>query len=130
MLSGALIARLHADDVTGGLIKWLNRNKEHLGAKDRGTGERRAEPGTGKPQTQEGLWCWLPSIELNPVVVRCVWRHAAYPAEWSTGRHQLLLDDFALAAPPWSVEQQQACFVVRDHNGWALPMCVSRMSRR
>jgi hypothetical protein len=48
-------------DVTGSLPKWLNRNKEHLGAKDRGKGERRAEPRTGAPQTQEGLWCWLPS---------------------------------------------------------------------
>jgi hypothetical protein len=37
-------------DVTGSLPKWLDRNKEHLGAKNRGSGERR-----------EGLWCWLPS---------------------------------------------------------------------
>ncbi len=37
-------------DVTGSLPKWLNRNKE-----------RRAQPRTGAPQTQEGLWCWLPS---------------------------------------------------------------------
>jgi hypothetical protein len=22
--------------------------------------------------------------------------------------------------PPWSVEEQSACFVVRNHNGWAL----------
>ncbi len=42
-------------DVTGSLPKWLCRNKDHLGANDRGKGERRA------PQTQEGLWCWLPS---------------------------------------------------------------------
>jgi hypothetical protein len=48
-------------DVTGSLPKWLSRNKEHLGAKDRGKGERRAETRTGVPQTQEGLWCWLPS---------------------------------------------------------------------
>lgn len=48
-------------DVTGSLPKWLSRNKEHLGAKDRGKGERRAETQTGAPQTQEGLWCWLPS---------------------------------------------------------------------
>lgn len=48
-------------DVTGSLPKWLNRNKEHLGAKDRGKGQRRAETQTGVPQTQEGLWCWLPS---------------------------------------------------------------------
>jgi hypothetical protein len=39
-------------DVTGGLPKWLNRNKEQ---------ERRAEPRTSAPQTQEGLWCWLPA---------------------------------------------------------------------
>jgi hypothetical protein len=48
-------------DVTGSLPKWLSRNKDHLGAKDRGKGERRAETRTGVPQTQEGLWCWLPS---------------------------------------------------------------------
>jgi hypothetical protein len=39
-------------DVTGGLPKWLNRNKEQ---------ERCAEPQTGAKQAQEGLWCWLPS---------------------------------------------------------------------
>jgi hypothetical protein len=38
------------------------------------------------------------TLELNPVVVRFVWRHAAYPTGWSTRRQQLLLDDFALAA--------------------------------
>ena len=48
-------------DVTGSLPKWLNRNKEHLEAKDRGKGQRRAETQTGVPQAQEGLWCWLPS---------------------------------------------------------------------
>jgi hypothetical protein len=48
-------------DVSGSLPKWLTRNKEHLGEKDRGKGERRAEPRTGALQTQEGLWCWLPS---------------------------------------------------------------------
>jgi hypothetical protein len=37
------------------------------------------------------------TLELNPVVVRFVWRHAAYPTGWSTRRQQLLLDDFALA---------------------------------
>jgi len=42
-------------DVTGSLPKWLSRNKEHLGAKHRGKGERRAEPQTGAPQTQEVL---------------------------------------------------------------------------
>ena len=42
------------NDVTGSLPKWLNRNKEHLGAKDRGKGQRRAETQTGVPQTQEG----------------------------------------------------------------------------
>ena len=38
------------------------------------------------------------TLELNPLVVRFVWRHAAYPTGWSTRRQQLLLDDFALAA--------------------------------
>lgn len=41
--------------VTGSLPKWLSRNKEHLGAKHRGKGERRAEPQTGAPQTEEVL---------------------------------------------------------------------------
>jgi hypothetical protein len=48
-------------DVTSSLPKWLNRNKDHFAAKNRGKGERRTEPRTGAPQTQEGLWCWLPS---------------------------------------------------------------------
>ena len=39
-------------DVTGSLPKWLKRNKEQ---------ERRTEPRTVARQTQEGLWCWLPS---------------------------------------------------------------------
>jgi hypothetical protein len=47
--------------VTATLPKWLNRNKEHPGATDRGKEERRAELRTGPPQIQEGLWCWLPS---------------------------------------------------------------------
>jgi hypothetical protein len=38
------------------------------------------------------------TLELNPVVVRFVWRHAAYPTGWSTRQRQLLLDDFLLAA--------------------------------
>ena len=41
--------------ITGSLPKWLCRNKEHEGQ------QRRAEPRTRAPQTQEGLWCWLPS---------------------------------------------------------------------
>jgi len=44
------------------------------------------------------------SLELNPVVVRFVWRHAAYPTGWSTRQQQLLLDAFALAA-----ENEVAC---------------------
>ena len=38
------------------------------------------------------------TLELNPVVVQFVWRHAAYPTGWSTRRQRLLLDDFGLAA--------------------------------
>jgi undecaprenyl pyrophosphate synthase len=38
------------------------------------------------------------TLELNPVVVRFVWRHAAYPTGWSTRRQRLLLEDFVLAA--------------------------------
>ena len=38
------------------------------------------------------------SLEFNPVVVRFVWRYAAYPKGWSSRRQQLLLDDFLLAA--------------------------------
>ena len=44
------------------------------------------------------------TLELNPIVVRFVWRHAAYPTGWSTKRRQLLLDEFALAA-----EKEVAC---------------------
>jgi hypothetical protein len=38
------------------------------------------------------------TLELNPVVVRFVWRHAAYPTGWSTKRKQLLLEEFVLVA--------------------------------
>ena len=38
------------------------------------------------------------TLELNPIVVRFVWRHAVYPTGWSNSRQQLLLDDFVLAA--------------------------------
>ena len=38
------------NDIAGSLPKWLCRNKQYLGAKDQGKGERR-----------EGLWYWLPS---------------------------------------------------------------------
>jgi hypothetical protein len=41
---------------------------------------------------------WPETLELNPIVVRFVWRHAAYPNGWSSRRQQLLLDDFAVAA--------------------------------
>jgi hypothetical protein len=44
------------------------------------------------------------TLELNPLVVRFVWRHAAYPMGWSTRRQQLLLDDFVVAA-----EKEVAC---------------------
>ena len=44
------------------------------------------------------------TLELNPIVVRIVWRHAAYPTGWSSRRQQLLLDEFALAA-----EKEVAC---------------------
>ncbi len=44
------------------------------------------------------------TLELNPIVVRFVWRHAAYPTGWSTRRQQLLLDDFVAAA-----EREVAC---------------------
>ena len=44
------------------------------------------------------------TLELNPLVVRFVWRHATYPTGWSTRRQQLLLDDFVVAA-----EKEVAC---------------------
>ena len=47
---------------------------------------------------------WSETLELNPVVVRFVWRHAAYPNGWSRKRQQLLLDDFAAVA-----EQEVTC---------------------
>jgi hypothetical protein len=31
--------------------------------------------------------------------------------------------------PPWTVEEQAACFVVRDHNGQQLAYVVSKTSR-
>ena len=40
----------------------------------------------------------IETLELNPTVVRFVWRHAAYPTGCSRRQQQLLLDDFALAA--------------------------------
>jgi hypothetical protein len=46
----------------------------------------------------------IETLELNPLVVRFVWRHAAYPTGWSTRRQQLLLDDFVVAA-----EKEVAC---------------------
>ena len=38
------------------------------------------------------------TLELNPIVVRFVWRYAAYPIGCSNRRQQMLLDDFLLAA--------------------------------
>jgi hypothetical protein len=40
----------------------------------------------------------IETLAMNPIVVRFVWRHAAYPTGWSTKRQQLLLDEFALVA--------------------------------
>jgi hypothetical protein len=31
--------------------------------------------------------------------------------------------------PPWSVQQQDACFVVRDRHGQALAYIISKMNR-
>ena len=44
------------------------------------------------------------TLELNPMAVQFVWRHAAYTTGWSTRQRQLLLDAFALAA-----EKEVAC---------------------
>ena len=44
------------------------------------------------------------TLELNPLVVQFIWRHATYPTGWSTRRQQLLLDDFVVAA-----EKEVAC---------------------
>jgi hypothetical protein len=44
------------------------------------------------------------TLDLNPVVVRFAWRHAAYPAGWSPRRKQLLLEEFVLVA-----EKEVAC---------------------
>ena len=46
----------------------------------------------------------IETLAMNPIVVRFVWRHAAYPTGWSTKRQQLLLDDFVVAA-----EKEVAC---------------------
>ena len=40
----------------------------------------------------------IETLELNPTMVRFVWRYAAYPTGWSRRQQELLLDDFALAA--------------------------------
>ena len=40
----------------------------------------------------------IETLELNPTVVRFVWRHAAYPTGWSRRQQQLLLDEFVAAA--------------------------------
>jgi hypothetical protein len=44
------------------------------------------------------------TLELNPVMVRFVWRHAAYRTGWSRMPKQLLLEEFVLAA-----EKEVAC---------------------
>jgi hypothetical protein len=44
------------------------------------------------------------TLDLNPVVVRFVWRHAAYATGWSRMRKLLLLEEFVLAA-----EKEVAC---------------------
>ena len=38
------------------------------------------------------------TLELNPVMVRFVWRYAAYPTGWSRMSKRLLLEEFVLAA--------------------------------
>ena len=38
------------------------------------------------------------SLTMKPIMVRFVWRHAAYPKGWSASQQQLPLDTFALAA--------------------------------
>jgi hypothetical protein len=44
------------------------------------------------------------SLRMKPIMVRFVWRHAAYPTGWSASQQQLPLDTFALAA-----EEDVAC---------------------
>ena len=44
------------------------------------------------------------SPTMKPIMVRFVWRHAAYPTGWSASQQQLPLDTFALAA-----EEDVAC---------------------
>ena len=39
---------------------------------------------------------------------------------WGSARCSHLVSDARRFPPPWSVEEQAACFVVRDHNGQAL----------
>ena len=40
----------------------------------------------------------IETLELNPTMVRFVWRHAAYPTGWSRRQQELPLDDFVSAA--------------------------------
>ena len=38
------------------------------------------------------------TLEMNPTVVRFVWRHASYSTGWSQREQQLLIDEFVLVA--------------------------------
>ena len=40
----------------------------------------------------------IETLELNPTMVRFVWRYAAYPTGWSRMSKRLLLEEFVLAA--------------------------------
>ena len=41
---------------------------------------------------------WPETLELNPIVVQFVWRHAAYRKGWSSKRQKMLLDDFLVTS--------------------------------
>jgi hypothetical protein len=41
---------------------------------------------------------WPETLELNPIVVQFVWRHAAYRKGWSSKRQKMLLDDFVVTS--------------------------------
>jgi hypothetical protein len=38
------------------------------------------------------------TLEMNPTVVRFVWRHASYSMGWSKSQRELLIDEFVLVA--------------------------------
>jgi hypothetical protein len=58
----------------------------------------------GMPASEDVQAGGTESLRMKRIMVRFVWRHAAYPTGWSVSQQQLPLDTFALAA-----EEDVAC---------------------